>query len=91
MREFISLADLLEVANRNKGFFEKHLIAIIDIDNDSTSPTPKYKNSIILFLKFIGSVLGVYVLVIHSKILEYSSLEIVSLLFKYFIVLFAIT
>ena len=33
-REFISLADLLEVANRNKGFFEKHLIAIIDIDND---------------------------------------------------------
>ena len=33
-REFISLADLLEVANRHKGFFEKHLIAIIDIDND---------------------------------------------------------
>ena len=33
-REFISLADLSEVANRYKGFFEKHLIAIIDIDND---------------------------------------------------------
>ena len=33
-REFISLADLLEVANRHKGFFEKHLIAIIDIVND---------------------------------------------------------
>ena len=33
-REFISLADLLEVANRHKGFFEKHLIAIIDIDRD---------------------------------------------------------
>ena len=33
-REFISLADLLEVANRHKGFFEKHLIAIIDIDSD---------------------------------------------------------
>ena len=33
-REFINLADLLEVANRHKGFFEKHLIAIIDIDND---------------------------------------------------------
>ena len=33
-REFISLADLLEVANRYKGYFEKHLIAIIDIDND---------------------------------------------------------
>ena len=33
-REFISLADLLEVANRHKSFFEKHWIAIIDIDND---------------------------------------------------------
>ena len=33
-REFVSLADLLEVANRYKGYFEKHLIAIIDIDND---------------------------------------------------------
>ena len=33
-REFVSLADLSEVANRYKGFFEKHLIAIIDIDND---------------------------------------------------------
>ena len=33
-REFISLADLLEVANRYKGYFEKHLIAIIDVDND---------------------------------------------------------
>ena len=33
-REFISLADLSEVANRYKGFFEKHLIAIIDIDTD---------------------------------------------------------
>ena len=33
-REFISLADLLEVANRHKGFFEKHLIAIIDVDNE---------------------------------------------------------
>ena len=33
-REFISLADLLEVANRHKSFFEKHLIAIIDIDSD---------------------------------------------------------
>ena len=33
-REFISLADISEVASRYKGFFEKHLIAIIDIDND---------------------------------------------------------
>ena len=33
-REFINLADLLEVANRHKGFFEKHLIAIIDVDSD---------------------------------------------------------
>ena len=33
-REFISLADLLEVANGHKSFFEKHWIAIIDIDND---------------------------------------------------------
>lgn len=33
-REFISLADLSEIANRYKGFFEKHLIAIIDIDTD---------------------------------------------------------
>lgn len=33
-REFISLADLSEVANRYKGFFEKHLIAIIDVDSD---------------------------------------------------------
>ena len=33
-REFISLADLTEVANRYKGFFKKHLIAIIDIDSD---------------------------------------------------------
>ena len=33
-REFINLADLLEVANRYKGYFEKHQIAIIDIDND---------------------------------------------------------
>ena len=33
-REFISLADLLEVANRHKSFFEKHWITIIDIDND---------------------------------------------------------
>ena len=33
-REFISLADLSEVANRYKGFFEKHLIAIIDVDDE---------------------------------------------------------
>ena len=33
-REFISLADISEVASRYKGFFEKHLIAIIDVDSD---------------------------------------------------------
>lgn len=33
-REFISLADASEVANKYKGFFEKHLIAIIDVDSD---------------------------------------------------------
>ena len=33
-REFVNLADLSEVANRYKGYFEKHLIAIIDIDAD---------------------------------------------------------
>lgn len=31
-REFITLDDALEIASRYKGFFEKHLIAIIDID-----------------------------------------------------------
>ena len=33
-REFITLADASEVATRYKGFFEKHLIAIIDVDSD---------------------------------------------------------
>lgn len=33
-REFISLADAIDVASRYKGFFEKHLIAIIDVDTD---------------------------------------------------------
>lgn len=33
-REFISLADATEVATRYKGFFEKHQIAIIDVDTD---------------------------------------------------------
>ena len=31
-REFITLDDALEIASRYKGFFEKHLIAIIDVD-----------------------------------------------------------
>lgn len=33
-REFIVLADLYDVASRHKGFFEKHLISIIDVDSD---------------------------------------------------------
>lgn len=33
-REFIMLADLYDVASRHKGFFEKHLISIIDVDSD---------------------------------------------------------
>lgn len=36
-REFITLADLYEVASRNREFFEKHLIAIIDVDSDEYS------------------------------------------------------
>ena len=33
-REFVVLADIYEVASRYKRFFEKHLIAIIDVDSD---------------------------------------------------------
>lgn len=33
-REFVTLADIFEVANRHKGMFEKHWIAIIDVDSD---------------------------------------------------------
>ena len=33
-REFITLADMFEVANRHKGMFERHWIAIIDVDSE---------------------------------------------------------
>lgn len=36
-REFISLEDMYEIASRDKAFFEKHLITIIDIDTDDYS------------------------------------------------------
>lgn len=33
-REYLTLGDLFEVANKYKGLFKKHLIAIIDVDSD---------------------------------------------------------
>lgn len=36
-REFVTLADIYDIANRNKGAFKKHFICISDVDSDEYS------------------------------------------------------